>query len=180
MGSTLGFASSGSVVKGSLVPKRQDFVTFLSPGTMFDELSTRSLDEWSIAAAVELAKGVEERHGAKPYGFYFHTDIVSGPVSDGEGGELTVAKKRVERSGVHFLTGTMETLDDVRGRNDPKEAILLSNMEFNEWPLVVVNMNSYKTVRQFHEKDCIVDWQGTVITRGDAPMYKQYRDSVRF
>ncbi len=151
---------------------------FLSPGTFYRETDSRPIEKRSIAIAVEMSKSVEQRHGAKPYGFYFQTRIVSEPIPDGEGGQLEVADKLVDESGTHFLTGTVETLDEIRRRADPDESILVSNMEGNKWPLMLVNRNSYKSVHQFNEKDCVVDMAGTIITQGDDPVHQQYRESV--
>jgi hypothetical protein len=48
---------------------RKHYVTFYSPGTFVSESSTLSIEDWDTAKAVEMAKNIQERHGAKPYGF---------------------------------------------------------------------------------------------------------------
>ena len=75
---------------------RQHYVQFFSPGTFVAETSTRTIDSWSVTTALKMAGKVTERYGATPYGFKFHTCIVSDPVSDGEGGWLEVTPKKIE------------------------------------------------------------------------------------
>lgn len=49
------------------------FVKFFSPGTFVAETTTEKIDAWSIATAVEMARTVKERYGARPYAFQFIT-----------------------------------------------------------------------------------------------------------
>lgn len=66
--------------------------------------------------------------------------------------------KVVARSGRYYLGGTIETIEDVRQRNDPKESILLSNMESNGWERIVVNTNSWKIVQPLKDGDVLLDY----------------------
>lgn len=154
---------------------RKHQVTFYSPGTLFSESSSYDIDSWDTAKAVELAEKVRERYNAKPYGFTFETLLVHDDIPDGEGGVFHVESKRVEKSGVYFLGGKLETYDDVIARKDPKEDILQSNMRCNEYWIVCINTNSYKSTLPFDEKDRIVDARGQIIERGDDPKYVAYR-----
>jgi hypothetical protein len=154
---------------------RKHQVTFYSPGTFVSESSTYDIDSWDIPKAVELSEKVQERYGAKPYGFVFETLLVAEDVPDGEGGTLKVESKRIERSGTHFWGGKLETYDDVVARNDEKESILRSNMRGNEQWIVCVNTNSWKTTMPFEEEDCIVDARGFVTERGNLHKYVAYR-----
>jgi hypothetical protein len=149
-------------------------VTFLSPGTFFAEQTSKPVESWDVKAAAGLSSDVVERYGAKPYAFYFTTSITAPDVPDGMGGFLKVEPRETERSGLHFLGGTVLTLADVEARNDPKDSILISNMRCNRC-VVVENTNSYKSVNPFGENDVIVDGAGDVTVRGDAPEYVAVR-----
>ena len=154
---------------------RKHQVTFYSPGTLFSESSTYDIDGWDPAKAVELSEKVTERYGAKPYGFAFSTLIVAQDVPDGEGWTLKVESKRVESSGIHFLGGRLETYDDLVDRNDPKESILRDNVRCNEYWIVCINDNSWRSTLPFSELDRIVDARGRIVERGDDPKYVAYR-----
>lgn len=52
---------------------QQHFVTFYSPGTMVAETTAKPVADWTVDVAVEMARGIKERHGAAPYGFCFTT-----------------------------------------------------------------------------------------------------------
>lgn len=162
---------------------RKHFVTFLSPGTFVAEQTTEEIASWDIEKAVVFASSITERHGAKPYGFYFTTCLVAEPISDGEGGKLDVAPKQVAKSGTHFLGGTLLTIDTIAERDRKDEKILLSNMRCNDWPIVVQNANSYLVTQPFREEDMIVNFdrdpvmrkKRQIITRGDLPELVAYR-----
>lgn len=158
-----------------MVFKRKHTVTFLSPGTLFSESTTKDIDSWDTKQAVKMAEKIMERHGAKPYGFQFETWKTHSPVSDGEGGVLEVRPKLEKKSGVYFLGGKLETYDDVVKRNLDSENILRSNMRGNEYWVVCVNTNSYKSTLPFGEEDKVVDATGTVTESGDEPKWIKYR-----
>ncbi len=153
--------------------KRETFVTFLSPGTFVSEASTYPIDSRDLRLALAMAEKVTERYGAKPYGFRFEERIV-GEMPDGQGGKLH-ASKDVGMSGIYFLGGKLETVDDVVARNDPKESVLRTNMQGNDMSIVIVNTNSYRSTLPFGEEDCIVDATGAVVERGDSPERIAYR-----
>jgi hypothetical protein len=157
------------------MPQRKHFVTFYSPGTFFNEESTRPIAAWDTVAALKLAESITERYNAKPYAFRFSTCICADPIPDGEGGTLEVEPREVEESGRYFITGTVLKVDELEKRADPEQRILVSNMRCNDWPLCVENTNSWKCVQPFDETDFIVDRHGAVIERGDAPKWKAYR-----
>jgi hypothetical protein len=158
--------------------ERKHYVTFLSPGTLFSEETTRRINEWSIEKAVAFAGAIVERHGARPYGFYFTTRLEVAPVDDGEGGKLKVEPREVARSGLHHLGGKLVRLDEI-DRNDPKLKTLVFNMECNGYSIVVENRNSYLSTHLFEETDVLVDpMTSTVIARGDAPEHVAYRAMV--
>jgi hypothetical protein len=154
---------------------RKHQVTFYSPGTLFSESSTHDIESWDTVKAVELAETVLARYNAKPYGFVFETIIVAEDVPDGEGGTLKVQSKSVEKSGIHFLGGRLETYDDVVARNDDKENILRSNMRSNEMWVIIINDNSFRSTLPFNEEDYIVNARGIVVQRGDDSKFVSYR-----
>lgn len=158
-----------------MIFKRKHSVTFYSPGTLFSESSTKEIDSWDTKKAVEMAESIMERYNAKPYAFVFRTMKTHDDVSDGEGGFLKVEAKKEKESGYYFLGGKLETYDDVVKRNDPKEEILRSNMRANEYWIVCVNTNSFKSTLPFGEEDKIVDASGVVIESGDDPKHMKYR-----
>jgi len=154
---------------------RKHQVVFYSPGTLFSESSTHDIDSWDTVKAVAMSETIKARYNARPYGFVFRTLIVADDVPDGEGGFLQVEPKEVARSGVHFLGGHLETYTEVSDRNDPKEDILRSNMRGNEWWIVCINTNSFKSTMPFEEDDYIVDATGKIVERGNDPKYIAYR-----
>jgi hypothetical protein len=154
---------------------RKHQVTFYSHGTFVSESSTYDIDNWDTVKAVELAEKVMERYGAKPYGFVFETLITAQDVPDGEGGTLRVEPRRVDRSGIYFLGGKLETYDDVLARNDDKENILRDNMRYNEHWIVCINTNSWRSTIPFEEDSCIVDAAGKIIASGASPKHVAYR-----
>ncbi len=125
------------------------FVTYLSPGTLFYEETTQPIDSWDIEKAVACARNVKERYGATPFAFYFTTRTR---------GENDFDSKETARSCRYYLEGTVETIDDVRARNNPDERILLSNMENNGWNKIITNTNSWKVTQPFVDGGIILDF----------------------
>lgn len=157
---------------------RKHYVTFLSPGTFFMEQSTRPLTDWNMVEAVTLAATITERHNAKPYGFYFTTQLTGEPVPDGEGGQLEVQEKEIARSGTYYLGGELLTVDQIAARVASGAIdlrILLSNMEANDWPVVIENRNSWRVTLPFTQEDVLVDILGNILDRGDNLSWRDYR-----
>lgn len=145
---------------------RKHYVTFLSPGMLVSETTTRPIDAWDPAAAIKLGRDIIERHGARLYGFYFTTALAADPIDDGEGGTLNVQPKTVARSGAYFLGGELLKYDDV----SESERILRDNMSDNGWSVVVENANSYRATHPFRPEDYIVDREtGEIVRRGTDP-----------
>jgi hypothetical protein len=141
-------------------PTRKHFVTFLSPGTLFAESTTRPIEAWEPRLAAQMAKSIVERYEARPFGFQFSTRIV-GEMPDG--------------SGTYFLGGVLRTLDEVEERADPKEDILRANMGGNGYWIVVEKQDGWRSTQPFEERDVLVDVEGNEFDRGDAPKWKAYR-----
>ena len=129
---------------------KKHFVTFLSPGTFVAEQTTKEIDAWDVDQAIEMSRSISERYGAKPYGFYFTTRSRADDELD---------SRVTERSGTYYLGGKIETIDDVRARNDPSERILLSNMECNGWNRIIVNTNSWKVTQPFGDGDTLLEFE---------------------
>lgn len=158
----------------TVLTKDKNYVIFHSPGTFFDEKSSRPIESWDLKKAIKLSKEIDERYGAKPYGFSFVTYREADPVKDKNGNELKVEPKRIAWSpGTVYLGGIVETYDEVMKRNDPEEEILRNNMSGGMWT-IITNTNSYKTVRPFKLDDVIVDESGTITARGED--YKEYHE----
>jgi hypothetical protein len=60
---------------------------------------------------------------------------------------------------IEFHGGKIETLTDVKERNDPDERILLSNMECNKWDRIITNTNSWKVTQPLLAEDVVLDWE---------------------
>lgn len=131
-------------------PIRRHFVHFYSPGTFFNEETTKEIDSWDIEKACYTAHGITERYGATPYGFSFSTS---------ERGPQDWEPHEIARSGIYYLGGCILTLEFIKGRNDPNDRILISNMEGNGWSRVIENRNSWKCVRPFAKDDVLLDWK---------------------
>ena len=124
------------------------YVTFYSPGTIVAEKTTKEIERWDTEAAVKMFRSIKERHGAIPYGFFFTTRERSQDDFD---------SRETERSNFYWLGGAVLTLAELRERNDPKDRILISNMEANGWDKVVENRNSWKWTQPLNEGDIILD-----------------------
>jgi len=131
--------------------KKQHFVTFLSPGTFMHEHRTEPIDSWDVERAKQMAETVIERYNATPYCFYFTTR---------ERGPHDLDSHESKRSGNYYLPHCkVETLAEVKKRNDPKERILLSNMECNGYKKVVTTTKGWKWTQPFEEKDVLLEAQ---------------------
>lgn len=98
------------------------FVTFNSPGTFFAEQTTLPIESWDTDKATEMARGVRERYGATPYGFFFTTRAR---------GEEDLDSKVVATSCFYFLGGKVYTVEELERLEDPKYDTLIRNMRCN-------------------------------------------------
>lgn len=135
---------------------KQHFVTFRSPGTFVAEETTKSIDSWSVATALDMASAIKERYGATPYAFYFTT-------RSREPRDLD--SKESARSGHFFMNGRLRTIAEVAALGDPKEKILLSNMQCNGWNLIVETASPWKWSRPFSKDDVLINTEtGELLT----------------
>lgn len=124
------------------------FVTFVSPGTLMPETTTKEIDSWDVDKATAMARKVVERHNATPYSFYFTTRRNDGDLDS----------KEVARSCNYFLGGVVLTLADVKARNDPKDRILIQNMEGNGIQRVIENRNSWRATLPLNDDDVVLEF----------------------
>lgn len=157
-----------------MATQRKVFAQYFSPGLLFSETSLRPLEGDTYEEAVRAAASVEERHGAKPFGFDLVTHIVADPVDDGEGGTLNVVSKEVERRGRFYLGGDIYLYDRVVAE-EGADSIWASNMRCNRDPVSIVIVNGYKSTQIFRESNVVVDERGVVVRRGDEPELVRYR-----
>lgn len=125
---------------------KKHFVEFLSPGTLFSEVTSKEIEKWDVPTAIEMAKGITERYGAKPYGFRFLTRAR---------GVTDLDSKVTETSPIYYLGGRIMTLDEVK-KEMPGEKILISNMECNDIKRVIVNDNSWRFTAELRDSDIVL------------------------
>lgn len=153
-------------------------VVFSSPGTFFHEETRKEISKADPRMAAAMAKTITERYGATPFGFRFITQKVAEPI-EREGVTYRADPIPVEETGTFYLGGRLRTVDEIRAEANPKESILLSNMECNAWPVVVENTNSWKSIQPFLEKDVLLDCDGNEIERGDSQRLREYRTAAK-
>lgn len=129
---------------------KQHYVEFLSPGTFVHETTRREVAKWDVEAAVEMARGIRERHAATPFGFRFITR---------ERGPNDLDASETARGPMHYLGGEVLTVEDVEARNDPADKILISNMRGNGWERIIVNTNSWKVTQPLMDDDVVLDFE---------------------
>lgn len=126
---------------------KKHFVTFFSPGTFVAEESTFPIDSWDVDWAIKKSMEVEERYGARPYSFQFSTR---------ERGDDELDSHVVEKSKLFYLGGEVETLDQIKARNNPADRILISNMEGNGWDRIVRTKSPYSWTQPLLEGDTVL------------------------
>lgn len=126
------------------------FVTFLSPGTFLAEQTTKPIPSWDVNEAMSMARAIKERYNATPYGFRFTTRARG--VEDLDSHETA-------KSPLYYLGGKVETLEQVKARATPKDRILISNMECNQWNKIITNDNSWSWSQPLSDDDVVLDWE---------------------
>jgi hypothetical protein len=94
--------------------------TFYSPGTFVAE--TNKIEVASVEEAVKEAESIIQRYNARPYSF--------------------------ELEGKHYFLGGQHgrffTVDEIKANNDPKDEILIWNMETNGCARVYQTLQGWK------------------------------------
>ena len=150
------------------------FVTFYSPGTFVAETDIMEIHRWSVRAAIKLARQINQRYNARPYGFRFITRSRNDKDFD---------SKETARSPMYYLGGEIKTLEQVEAENNPKDRILLSNMRYNHWGRIIINRNSWKWTQPLEENDVVIgsDYLPPKMSFFDylPTMANNYQDVVR-
>lgn len=123
---------------------KQDFVTFYSPGTFVAEMTTREVASWNVTKAVEMMPDIEERHGARPYGFQFFTK---------KRGWRDFEPKEVKRSGMYYVNCRVQTLEDILTEGP---GVLAQNMQSNGWDRVVSPREGWAWSQPLREGDTVL------------------------
>jgi hypothetical protein len=125
----------------------QNFVEFYSPGTIVAEITTKEIKEWDIDTALEMAGSITERYGAKPYGFRFITRSRQDDELD---------SKITNKSFMHYIGCEVLTLEQIKAKNDPKDKILIGNMERNGWGRMVTTKTGWKWTQPLENYDIVI------------------------
>jgi len=137
------------------------FVEFYSPGLIVSEVSCKPIDSWDPKKAIIIARDTFERYGSV-FGFRFITQRISDPIDDGHGGKLNVEPRELNRSGVYYIDGHVETRAQVEARAEPSEKVLRDNMRIGEFNKVFIS-NGRKSTYPFSENDKVVDLDGNIV-----------------
>jgi hypothetical protein len=119
------------------------------PGTFVAEATTKPIDSWDVRRAMDMSREVKERYGALPYGFRFTTR---------ERGPDDLDSHESARSGMYYLGGTVETLEEVKARATDKERILVANMEGNGYKRIITNNNSCRWTQPLEDSDVVLEF----------------------
>ena len=126
---------------------KQHYVTFLSPGTIVAETTRKEIDSWNVKQAVGMSREILERHGARPYAFYFSTD---------KRGFRDLNSKRVKSSCTYFLGGKVMTLEEVEARKDRSDKTLLSNMRNNGFKRIITTTEGWSWTQPLKDDDVVI------------------------
>lgn len=126
--------------------KVKHYVVFMSPGTLVSETSQIEMEYPNDIQFVLLKLGdIVERHGSKPYGFYFKSVLET---YDSDTGEMK--KEKVNESGIYYINGKIFSYEDIKNRKDPNDDILIRNMEYNKIEYIIETCNSWKHTAKFN------------------------------
>ncbi len=159
----------------TLKSTEKHFVEFRSPGTFFNETSEHPIEAWDTHLAAQMFKNINERHGAKPYGFFFRTIKAYPEMKDEDGNVITLSAQKVppKKSGFYWLGGDLIKHDDMPEIKDNR--VLRDNMHCNRWWIICRNNNSYLYHGPFEENDSLLDQEGNIVKRGSDPDLVEYR-----
>jgi hypothetical protein len=123
------------------------FVTFYSPGTFVAETTEKPIDSWDVEAAKKMASKIIERYNATPYGFKFSTR---------SRGENDLDSKVSKTSPMYYLNCKVVSLEEIKKRDDPRDSILISNMECNGWNRIVQSIKGWQWSQPLEKGDVVL------------------------
>lgn len=126
---------------------KRHFVIFYSPGTFVAETTEKPVSAWDTDEALALMTDVSERHGATPYGFRFSTRARDPDDLD---------SKVIEQSGMFYVGGKAETLEEVEARDDPDERILRANMRGNDYKRIWRSTEGWSWTQPLNDDDIVL------------------------
>ena len=91
-----------------------------------------------------MAQHIVERYQSRPYGFTFSTRARTDDELD---------SKTIATSTMYFLGGTIESLEQVKRRNDPNDSTLIRNMENNGIARIIRGDSPWRWCQPFNKGD---------------------------
>jgi hypothetical protein len=125
---------------------KKRYVTFYSPGTMVAEQTTKLIASWDVKKALKMLPEIEERYGAKPYGFRFTTK---------KRGIRDMEPHVIDTSVMYYVNCVVQTLEDVETEHG-KNAILAQNMRTNGWDRIVTTEKGWAWSQPLDEHDVVL------------------------
>lgn len=123
------------------------FVTFYSPGTFFAEATEKPISSWNVEIAKQMAAAITERYDARPYGFRFTTRSRNADELD---------SKVTATSPMHYIGCKVETLEEIKAKDNPSDRILISNMEGNGWDKIVSPKEGWGWSQPLRDSDVVL------------------------
>lgn len=124
------------------------YVTFRSPGTFLHETTTKEIASWDIKEAIAMMANIIERHSSKPFGFSFTTKTRN---DDDFEPRITNSSK------FYHVGGKIQSLAEIKAKEDANDRILIINMENNGYAHVITSETPWRSTRDLNKGDIIVD-----------------------
>lgn len=125
---------------------KKRYVTFYSPGTFVAENTTKLIASWDVKKALKMLPDIEERYGAKPYGFRFTTK---------KRGIRDMEPHVIDTSPMYYVNCKVQTLEDIEAEG-PESSTLAQNMRCNNWDRVITTTEGWKWTQPFRDGDIVL------------------------